>query len=61
MTCLVDMGQAADIVYLDFSKAFDTVPHSLLLEELMCYGLDKWSVQWCGLSANSPPTAQNTV
>ena len=48
MTCLVDMGRAVDIVYLDFSRAFDTVPHSLLLEKLRCYGLDKWSVQWVG-------------
>lgn len=24
VTCLVDEGKAADIVYLDFSKAFDT-------------------------------------
>ena len=36
------------MVYLDFSEDFDTVPHSLLLEKLMCYGLDKWSVQWVG-------------
>ena len=48
VTCLVDMGRVVDIVYLDFSKAFDTVPHSLLLEKLMHYGLDKWSVQWVG-------------
>ncbi|GAB0209268.1 mitochondrial enolase superfamily member 1 [Grus japonensis] len=46
VTCSVDVGRAVDIVYLDFSKAFDTVPHSLLLEKLMRYGLDKWSVRW---------------
>ncbi|GAB0207760.1 mitochondrial enolase superfamily member 1 [Grus japonensis] len=48
VTCSIDVGQAVDIVYLDFSKAFDTVPHSLLLEKLMRYGLDKWSMQWVG-------------
>ena len=26
VTCLVDEGKAADVVYLDFSKAFDSLP-----------------------------------
>ena len=42
------MGRAVDIIYLDFSKAFDMVSHSLLLESLICYSLDKWSMWWVG-------------
>ncbi|NWZ98260.1 PO11 protein, partial [Nesospiza acunhae] len=31
VTRLVDAGKAVDVVYLDFSKAFNTVSHSILL------------------------------
>ena len=40
MTHFVDEGKADDVVYLDFSKAFDTVPHNIRMEKLAAHGLD---------------------
>ena len=39
-------GSQIDIAVLDFSKAFDTVPHSDLLSKLKHYGIDKNIWQW---------------
>ncbi|GAB0205542.1 mitochondrial enolase superfamily member 1 [Grus japonensis] len=46
VTCLVDEGKVVDVVYLDFSKAFDTVSHSILLEKLVAHGLDGCTLHW---------------
>jgi len=46
MTGWVDEGRAVDVVYLDFSKAFNTVSHNILLGKLRKCGLDEWSVRW---------------
>ena len=37
----MDEGKAVDVVYLDFSKAFVTVPHNTLMEKLAAHGLDR--------------------
>ncbi|GAB0195496.1 hypothetical protein GRJ2_002014900 [Grus japonensis] len=46
VTHLVDEGKAVDDIYLDFSKAFDTVSHSILLEKLVAHGLDRCTLHW---------------
>jgi len=46
MTGWVDEGRAVDVFCLDFSKAFDTVSHNILLGKLRKGGLDEWAVRW---------------
>ena len=44
-TRLEDEGRAVDVVYLDFSKVFDTVSHGLL-QKLAACGLDRYTLGW---------------
>ena len=51
----LDHGKQTDVLLLDFSKAFDTVPHKRLLKKIDHYGirgqLNKWIEAWlCGKS-----------
>ncbi|KAK4822924.1 hypothetical protein QYF61_023424 [Mycteria americana] len=45
-TSLVGKGKAGDIVYVDFSKTFDTISHKIVIEKLMKCGLDEQIVRW---------------
>ncbi|PKU28331.1 rna-directed dna polymerase from mobile element jockey-like [Limosa lapponica baueri] len=46
VTHLLNAGKAVDVVYLDFGKVFDTIPHSVLLEKLENHGIDKCTLHW---------------
>ena len=43
---LVDEGKTVGVVYLDFSRAFDTIPHNILVGKLAAHGLDGRTLHW---------------
>ena len=46
----VDRGTPVDVIYLDFQKAFDKVPHSRLVKKIIAHGIDgnvcRWIKNW---------------
>ena len=43
---LVDQGHSVDVVYLDFSKAFNKVPHERLAVMLQAHGIGGHILEW---------------
>ena len=46
LTRLVDEGHPVDVVYLDFAKAFDKVPHQRLLMQMKAHSIMGKVVEW---------------
>ena len=42
----LDDGKSVDCIYMDFKKAFDTVPHRRLLKKLESYGINGNVLRW---------------
>ena len=45
-TEMLDEDNCLDVLYLDFSKAFDTVPHCRLMTKLQAYGICGKMLDW---------------
>jgi ribonucleases P/MRP protein subunit RPP40 len=46
VTLAIDNGEGVDVIYLDFAKAFDTVPHERLKRKLRAHGIGGKLLQW---------------
>ncbi|PKU28157.1 rna-directed dna polymerase from mobile element jockey- hypothetical protein [Limosa lapponica baueri] len=46
ITGWLDERRAGNVIYLDFSKAFDAVSHNILIRKLRKRGLDEGAVKW---------------
>ncbi len=47
-TKLLEEGEAIDVIYLDFAKAFDKVPHKRLIRKCEAFGIKGKLLNWLG-------------
>ena len=45
-TKAIEQGQQVDVAYLDFAKAFDSVPHKRMIQKLQNYGVGGNLLRW---------------
>ena len=60
ITKWVDDGSPVDVVYLDFQKAFDKVPHQRLLLKLKAHGIGNDVINWIEKWINTQNTKSNS-
>ena len=46
----LDQGKSVDCIYMDYQKAFDTVPHGRLLSKLKSYKMSEPILRWISSS-----------
>ena len=46
VTSMLDKGHNVDVFYLDFSKAFDRIPHVRLMVKLQAHGISGDIFNW---------------
>ena len=42
----IDKGLLTGLIFLDLSKAFDTLDHNIMLDKLALLGMNRFAVQW---------------
>ena len=46
VTTQIDLGHPVDVIYLDFQKAFDKVPHVRLINKIKAHGISGKMLHW---------------
>ncbi len=62
-TDILDNGGSLDVIYCDYMKAFDKVPHRRLIQKLKAYGIESSVLSWIEsfLSGRSQQVAVNGI